>query len=358
MRSSIQNLIPYDPGLTQEQLEEKLGKTILKLSANESLWGPSPLVTDILQKSVTKLNFYPDGIAQELKKALSSSWNLPAENFCLGNGTDELIFMLATAFLNPGEEVVIPTPTFSSYASSVTIVGGKVTLVPQKDLTFNLKEIARFIHPGVKIVFLCNPNNPTGTFFSHAELELFLKKVPPKTLVVLDEAYGHYATDDRFPRSRELLKKYSNLIILRTFSKVYSLASLRVGYAVAAPQVIKELEKIRQPYNVNTIAQMAATAALQDEKYLQKVIKETVREREWLTQELRQKGLTVLPSQSNFLLVRINNASLVSEKLLQEGILVRNTTSFGLPDWLRITLAPHQYMEQFVQYLEKILLTV
>lgn len=358
MRSSIQDLIPYDPGLTQEQLENKLGKTMLKLSANESLWGPSSLVKNALQDGLSKLNFYPDGAGQELKKAISASWHLPAENFCLGNGADELIFLLATAFLNPGEEVVIPTPTFSTYASSVTMVGGKITLVPQKELTFNLKEIARFIHPGVKMVFLCNPNNPTGTFFSHADLELFLEKVPPETLVVLDEAYCQYATDPRFPRSRELLLKYPNLIILRTFSKVYSLAALRVGYAVAAAQVMRELEKVRQPYNVNTLAQMAATVAWQDVEYVQKVVQETVEEREWLAGKLEERGITVLPSQSNFLLAQMHHASLVSARLLQEGILVRNTTSFGLPDWLRITVGPHQYMEQLLACLDKILPTV
>ncbi|MGI6588261.1 MAG: histidinol-phosphate transaminase [Peptococcia bacterium] len=355
MRSSIQNLVPYDAGMTHEQLEDKLGKKIIKLAANESLWGPSLLVKEVLQTNLTKLNFYPDGAGQELKKALETIWNLPIENFCLGNGADDLIFLLATAFLNPGEEVVIPTPTFSSYTSSVTIVGGKIMLAPQKDLMFDLIDIARYLHSGVKIVFLCNPNNPTGTFFSHAELELFLEKVPTGTLVVLDEAYCHYATDTGFPRSQELLEKYPNLVILRTFSKVYSLAALRIGYAVASSEVIKELEKVRQPYNVNTLAQLAATTALQDKEYLQKVVGETVKEREWLTQELEQRGLTVLPSQANFLLVQINNASLISEKLLQEGILIRNTTSFGLPDWLRITLGPHEYMEQLVQCLEKCL---
>jgi histidinol-phosphate aminotransferase len=187
MRNSIQDLIPYDPGMTIEQLEQEVGKTIIKLSANESLWGPAPSVRNALQNSFAQLKFYPDGVAEELKKALCKLWALPAENFCLGNGADEIIQMLATAFLNPGDEVVIPTPTFSSYDFSVTVVGGKVTFVPQMELTFKLEEIAAYIHPGVKMVFLCNPNNPTGTFFSHTNLELFLQKVPPKTLVVLTE---------------------------------------------------------------------------------------------------------------------------------------------------------------------------
>lgn len=356
MRSSIQNLIPYDPGITLEQLEKKLGKPIIKLSANESLWGPSPLVKEVLPTVFANLNYYPDGAASELKESLASAWNLAVNNFCLGNGADEIIFLLATAFLNPHDEVVIPEPTFSSYSSSVTIAGGKIISVTQSNLIFNLSEIAQTVHEGTKMVFLCNPNNPTGTFFTHQELEDFLKKVPQETLVILDEAYCHYATDAQFPRSQELLKKYRNLVILRTFSKVYSLAALRIGYAVADAQIVRELEKVRQPYNVNIPAQLAAVKAFKDEAYLQKVISETVRERKWLTEKLLQRGLTVLPSQSNFLLVHIDQAAQVGEKLLQEdGILIRNTSSFGLPDWLRITIAPHHYMEQFISCLDKIL---
>jgi len=355
MRSSIQDLIPYDPGLTIEQLEQKIGKKVIKLSANESLWGPSPLVIGALSKGLVELKYYPDGGGGELKKALSNLWALPVENFCLGNGADELIQMLATAFLDPADEVVIPRPTFSSYASSVTIVGGKISFIQQNELTFKLEEIASQLNPNVKMLFLCNPNNPTGTFFSHLELEKFLEIVPAQTLVVLDEAYCHYATDPNFPRSQELLKKHRNLIILRTFSKVYSLAALRIGYAVAANEIIRELEKIRQPYNVNTFAQIAAKTALQDEEYLQNIVKATVEEREWLTNELRQRGMIVLPSQANFLLVQVNNAAAVCDKLLQEGILVRNTASFDLPDWFRISLGPHQYMEKLMQSLAKVL---
>ncbi len=355
MQKSIRDLVPYDPGLTLEQLEKKVGKKIIKLSANESLWGPSPLVKTALQEAFNNLNYYPDGVAAELKKALASCWNLPEENFCLGNGTDELIFLLTNAFLNPGDEVVIPTPTFSSYASSVKIVGGKVKPIPQEKLSFKLTEIAEAIHTGVKMVFLCNPNNPTGTFFKHGELEVFLKKVAPETLVILDEAYCQYATDPQFPVARELVNKYPNLIVLRTFSKVYGLAALRVGYAVAHKDVITELEKVRQPYNVNIPAQIAALAAWQDEVYRQKVVKETVEERVWVTETLQQKGLKVLPSQSNFLLVQHHDAELIEERLLQEGFLIRHTASFGLPDWFRITIAPHQEMKLFMDSLERVL---
>lgn len=356
MRSSIQDLTPYDPGMTLEQLEQKLNKPIIKLSANESLWGASPLVKEALQKAFTNLNYYPDGAASELKETLASAWNLTVDNFCLGNGTDEVISLLAMALLNPSDEVVIPEPTFSSYGSSVTIAGGKIISVSQPNLTFNLEEIAQFIHADIKMVFLCNPNNPTGTFFTHEELDAFLKNVPQETLVILDEAYCHYATDPQFPRSQELLKKYRNLVILRTFSKVYSLAALRVGYAVADQQIIRELEKVRQPYNANIPAQIAAVTAFKDVDYLQNVVSETVRERKWLTEKLVQQGLTVLPSQSNFLLVKINNAVQIGDRLLQEeGILIRNTSSFGLPDWLRITIGPHCYMERLISFLKKIL---
>ena len=355
MRNSIQDVVPYDPGLTISQLEQKVGKKIIKLSANESLWGPSPLVKKALQEAFNNLNYYPDGAALELKKALALRWNLSEENFCLGNGTDELIFLLTSTFLDPGDEVAIPTPTFSSYASSVKIVGGKIKLIPQEKLTFNLTEIAEAIHTGVKMVFLCNPNNPTGTFFTQSELELFMQKIPPKTLVILDEAYCQYATDPQFPVVQKLVNKNPNLIVLRTFSKVYGLAALRVGYAVAPQKVITELEKVRQPYNINIPAQIAALAAWQDEVYRQKVVQETVAERVWLIEKLQQKGLTVLPSQSNFLLVQHQEAHLIEERLLKEGFLIRHTASFGLPDWFRITIAPHQEMTLFIDSLERVL---
>ncbi|HOB81861.1 MAG TPA: histidinol-phosphate transaminase [Peptococcaceae bacterium] len=354
MQESIKDLIPYDPGLTIEQLEKQIGKTMVKLSANESLWGPSPHVYELLRQK-TALNYYPDGAAVRLKQLLAEDWKLAPDYFCMGNGADEIIFLLANSFLNPGDEAVIPTPTFSSYETAVRIVGGKATLVPQPELTFNLEEIASLTGRNTKMVFLCNPNNPTGTIFSAQALKAFLAQVSPQTLVILDEAYCHYVQDAQYPSSRELVRQYENLIILRTFSKVFGLAALRIGYAVASPKLIRELEKVRAPYNVNSLAQAAAIAAWQDKPYLQKVVDETCTERTRLIQRLQECGLKLLPSQANFVLIRHAQAILVAELLLQEGFLVRNTASFGLPDWFRVTIGPAEKMDSFMEAVRKVL---
>ncbi|MDD4047285.1 MAG: histidinol-phosphate transaminase [Clostridia bacterium] len=355
MRRSIENLIPYNPGKSLEELERELGKPVIKLSANESLWGPSPKVEEYLRGIFNNLMYYPDGAVTELKTTLASYWKLHSNNFCVGNGTDEIISLLFAAYLNPGDEVIVPLPTFSSYELSATVYDAKIKFIKQEDLVFNLSEIEKQMNKKTKRVFLCNPNNPTGTYFTHKELEAFLELVSSETLVILDEAYCHYSTTPDFPCAKEILKKYNNVIVLRTFSKVYALAALRVGYGVASSHIIGELEKVRSPFNVNSMAQVAAKIALEDENYTNKIIKETVKEREWLTKELKAMGLIVLPSQSNFVMVKITNAQLIADKLLNEGILVRNMSSFDLPEWLRISVAPHKYMQQLIACFKEII---
>ena len=355
MRNSIRNLIPYEPGLPIEALEERIGRPIIRLSANESLWGPSPSVHNILQDAVGSLKYYPDGAARRLKEALAALWGVPTGNLCIGNGSDEIIFMLAAALLNPGDEALIPLPTFSEYAAAVNVTGGKTVFVQQPSLRFNLEEIANKATARTKIIFLCNPNNPTGTFFTHSELQAFLDKIAGNIPVVLDEAYCHYADDPEFPRSGELLREYNNLIVLRTFSKVYGLAALRIGYAAADTAIIADLEKVRMPFNVNALAQRAALAALHDEKHVREVVAATIAERAWLTEKLSELRLKVLPSQANFILTHVGNGAMVAEKLLAEGLQVRDTASFNLPEWLRITIGPRQAMEKLVAALRAVL---
>lgn len=348
MRSAIQGLVPYNPGPARDKLEKEIGKKLTILSTNESLWGPAPAVLEALRGCLEKTGTYPDGGAGSLKSALCSLWGLKKGNFCLGNGADELIFMLPAAFLDPGEEVLIPTPTFSEYEAAATITGAVYRMVPHPQLAFNLDTIASAVTAKTKMIFLCNPNNPTGTSFKHAEICRFMERIPKHILVILDEAYCHFANDPDFPRSSELLGLYKNMLVLRTFSKVFSLASLRIGYAVGAEALIRELEKIRQPFNANLFAQAAATAALADDNHTQRVIAETIAEREWLTAKLTALGCEVIPSQSNFLLVKTVKDALETVKVLQnEGIQVRGAASFGLPQWIRITVAPHPVMENF-----------
>ncbi len=355
MRASIANLIPYNPGMSSEELEKKLGLPVYKLSANESLWGPSPQVANALKEAVNQLKFYPDGAARQLKKGIQAKWCANSENICLGNGADEIITIITNAFLNPEDEVLIPVPTFSQYETAVTVCGGKCKLVQQSSLTFDLKSIRANISDKTKMVFLCNPNNPTGTYFSHQELVEFLNNVPHNILIVLDEAYCQYATAPDFPKSQELLNKYKNLIVTRTFSKIYSLAALRVGYAVADEAIIKQMEKVRQPFNVNTFSQIAAVAALADHEYYQNVKEKTVEQRNKLTNTLQRLGFEVQPSQANFILAYSPQGTKMAEQLLQKGILIRETTSFGLSNYLRITVGPEEIMNKLQEELEAII---
>ncbi len=357
MRDSISKIIPYDPGKSVDTLEKEINKPIIRFHANESLWGPAPAVLNFLQEAIKNIMYYPDGGAQELKDSLSEYWGFEKNRFCIGNGTDEIIMMLAAAFLNPGDEALIPIPTFSQYATAVTIAGGYNKFVEQPYSSFKLEEILSQASENTKLVFLCNPNNPTGTIFTHTDLESFLEKLSPETLVILDEAYCQYANDPDFPRSEKLLAKYDNMMVMRTFSKVYSLAALRVGYAVACPKIIEKLEKVRQPFNVGMLAQGAASIAIKEVEYTNNVIKETIKERDWLSKQLAKLDLLVLPSQTNYLLVQFKtkSAATVAEKLLQEGILVRTMASFNLPDWLRISVGKRSSMEKLISVLEDIL---
>lgn len=353
LRSKLAGLVPYNPGKSLEELEKLTGQKIVRLSSNESLWGPSPLALDALKHNLDKINLYPDGAAQELKKALASLWGLDAACFCLGNGADEVIFMLAASLLDPGEEAVIPVPTFSQFEVAVTSAGGNCRFLPQPDLTFDLKDIAAGLTDKTRMVFLCNPNNPTGTSFTHRELQEFLQQVPQDIVVVLDEAYCHFAADPSFPRSAELLQKHRNLVVLRTFSKVYGLATLRIGYGAADPAIIRQMEKIRLPFNTGILQQTAALAALADESFIRQVVKETVRERCWLQEELRSLGYQTLPSHANFILFKPQtDAAQLAENLLQKGFLLRHTGSFGLPDWIRVTIGPQPLMTKLAETLQ------
>lgn len=303
-----------------------MGKRLTVLSTNESLWGPSPAVIETLKGCLTKIGTYPDGGAGDLKDALSLFWGFKPGNFCLGNGADELILMIPAAFLDPGEEVLIPTPTFSTYETATVIAGGTCRLVPQPQLSLDLDSIASAVTEKTRIIFLCNPNNPTGTSFKHEELRRFMDRISDlndsgRILVILDEAYCHFANDPDFPRSSELLDLYGNLIVLRTFSKVFSLASLRIGYAVGPEKLIQTLEKVRLPFNANLLAQAAAVAALGDETYTQRVAAENIAERNWLSAKLSMLGCEVLPSQTNFILVKTKKDALQTVKALQLSLI-------------------------------------
>jgi histidinol-phosphate aminotransferase len=351
LRDDLRDLKPYAPG--------KLKPGALKLASNENPLGPSPRALEAVAAAVANVHVYPDGASTALREALALTLGVPADRFLLGNGSDEVLTMIAGAYIQPGDTAVTADVTFSEYQFAVRLFGGQVNHVPLKDGAFDLSAVADRIDAKTKIVFLCNPNNPTGGAFSQTALELFLARVPLSVLVVLDEAYYHYAEAADYPDSLKLLDRFPNLLVLRTFSKVYGLAALRVGYAIASPEIVGHLSVVKQPFNVGTLGQVAAKAALADHAFVDQ--SRTVNRagiRFW-TAALTRLSLFAYPTQANFIAIRVGrDAQAVFAAMADAGVTIRPLTSFGLGDWIRITIGTHEQNALCLKALEKALDTV
>src|SRR5215471_11512398 len=316
----VLDIQPYEPGKPIEEVERELGiPHAVRLASNESPTAPSPVVLEALQKAIAGLNRYPDGSGFHLRQALAKKHGVSSESIVLGNGSNELIELLARTFVRSGEEVVIPHPSFVVYPTIVQAVGGTRVVVTLKDYRIDLPKMRRAITPLTKMVFVANPNNPTGTIVTADEVEKFLDKVPDRIIVVFDEAYCDFAAGPDFPDTLAALRHGSRVVILRTFSKMAGLAGLRVGYAIADPDCIALMNRIRQPFNVNTLAQVAALAALRDEPYVQRSV-ETVRESvRVVSAALDSLGVHHVPSRANFILAEFDDATLGSRDRGQPG---------------------------------------
>jgi histidinol-phosphate aminotransferase len=335
----VLDIHPYEPGKPIEEVEKELGvPRAIRLASNESPTPPSPVVLEALQKALAGLNRYPDGSGYYLRQALAKKHGVSPDSIVLGNGSNELIELLARTFVRQGEEVVIPHPSFVVYPSIVQAVGGTRVVVTLKDHRIDLPKMRRAITPLTKMVFVANPNNPTGTIVTADEVEKFVDKVPDRVIVVFDEAYCDFAAGPDFPDTLAALRHGSRVVILRTFSKMASLAGLRVGYALADPDCIALMNRIRQPFNVNTLAQVAALAALGDEAHVERAVaavREGVRD---VSAALEAMGVRHAPSRANFILAEFDDATRVYEGLLKLGVIVRPMASFGLDRSLRITV--------------------
>jgi histidinol-phosphate aminotransferase len=328
----ILDIQPYQPGKPVEELERELGiPGAVKLASNENPFAPPAGVLEALRKALAGLNRYPDGSGHYLRHALAKKHGVVPEAIVLGNGSNELIELLARTFVRPGEEVVIPHPSFVVYPSIVQAVGGIRVVVPLKDHRLDLSRMRHAITALTKMVFVANPNNPTGTIVTAEEVEKFLDKVPDHVVVVFDEAYYDFAAGPDFPDTLAHLREGKRVVVLRTFSKMASLAGLRVGYAIGDPDGIALVNRIRQPFNVNTLAQVAALAALQS------------------------LGVAYVPSRANFVLVELPDAARVYEELLKRGVIVRPMASFGLERALRITVGTPAENARLVEALRAVL---
>jgi len=336
-RKEIESIPDYVPGKSIDEIREKYGLLhVTKLASNENPFGASRMAIAVYKKCAAKLHLYPRGSAPELVKKLALKWKVKEENLIVGNGSDEILDLAARAYLNKGDYAVGANSTFSLYSSATEIAGAKYKAFPLENFYYPLESLLSF--KKAKIIFVCNPNNPTGTYFSNKKIFDFLKKVPKEILVVLDMAYREF-TDESEPPLRKWIGQFPNLLCTRTFSKLYGLAGLRVGYGIASEQIIKVLKKIKPPFNSNYPAQMAAIAALDDAGFVEKSLKTNSDERKKLTQSLQALGFEVLPSGANFVCAKIGKAAREFVTWLEErGMVIRYLGGFNMPEHVRITV--------------------
>ena len=351
MRAHLNKLKPYQAGKSIEQISKDYAITRpIKLASNENPFG-CPLTEAELKQVVQKAAQYPDISHHELPAKLAHTLGISPSQLIFGNGSDEILQFISLVYLNEGDEVLTSAHTFSVYAFVTTIMNASLVTVPMtSDYTIDLSALAAAVTPKTKVIFIANPNNPTGTLLTHAELDSFLKNVPSEVRVVLDEAYIEFATDVDTPKSLSLISTYPNLIITRTFSKLYGLAGFRIGYAVANESRIQELQRVRPPFNVSSIALAAASLALEKNDYVEKTLKNNKIEKKRLENFLEGFQLKSLPSNSNFLcLILETKTQEIVQSLLEKGMIVRNLKSFGIPEGIRVTIGTPEQNTLFMQ---------
>lgn len=338
-RPETQHIKPYVPGKSIEQArrEYNIQGSFIKLASNENPLGPSPKAVQAASEAISEGHTYPDGAYTSLRQKLAELWQLAPEHFIVGNGSDAVIKMIGEAYLQPGDEIVCADPTFSQYEFAASLFGARTVTVPlDSDWRHDLSAMADAIGPRTKAVFLCNPNNPTGTVVSREQFAAFMDRVPRRVLVVIDEAYGEYT--DAFGREW-IGRPEHNVLVLRTFSKVFGLAGLRIGYGMANERIIETLRRVQEPFQVNAPAQAAARAALNDEDHLKASLRSNAEGKKYFYNRFAELGMTYVPSEANFIFVNTGYDSReVCAQLLKRGVIVRGGDAFGQSTWLRITI--------------------
>ena len=353
-KKAIEKIEAYKPGLSEKDIKAKYNvDKVVKLASNENPYGASPKIKDI---NIENIERYPDNYCRELRSKLADKYNVDVDNLIFGNGSVEIIQMISRAIIEADDEVITCTPTFQSYYLETIIEQGKVVDIPlTSDYRFDLDGLIKIISPKTKIIYIANPNNPTGTIVTEKELKEFMNKVPQNILVVLDEAYSEFVNDKEYPNSVELLKEYPNICILKTFSKAYGLASYRVGYGISSPELIKELDKVRLPFNISSIGQKVACIAIEDEEHLNKCIENNRKVIELTYKKLDELNIDYIKTETNFIMIDTKkDGKAVHEKLLQNGFIVRPGFP-GMDSYLRVTIGTETEMIEFVECLNNIL---
>ena len=358
IRKSVLAVNPYIPGKPIEETKRQLGiKEVIKLASNENSWGTSPKAIAAIKRSLSEINRYPDAQGFYLKKRLAKFFGLVPENFVLGNGSDELIDVVIKTFVEADENIVTSESTFLEYEIIAQVNERKVKKAPLSYFKYDLEAILKLVDKKTKLVFIANPNNPTGTYVTKDEVAQFMKALPESVVVVFDEAYNTFIDVDDYPDTLGYLKKKnSKIIILRTFSKAYGLAGLRLGYAITSPELVTYLERIRQPFNVNFLAQVAGLAALEDKDFLSKTRRLTLEGKDFIYQELSRMGLGYVPSVANFILIDVGRDSQkVFNSMLKFGVIVRPMRQYGLANFIRVTIGTSKENQRFLRVLSKVI---
>ncbi|OGF58811.1 MAG: histidinol-phosphate transaminase [Candidatus Fischerbacteria bacterium RBG_13_37_8] len=355
--SNIAQIIPYEAGKPIEEVQRELKlKKVIKLASNENTFGPSPKALEAIKKFARKVNYYPEESAFYLREKLSEKHGLARENIVTANGETELISLIARCFLAPDNHAVISLQTFLMYKIAIQVVGASFTAVPLKNFAYDLKAMKDAIQPSTRLIYIANPNNPTGTYVAKTELDDLFKKLPGNVIVVLDEAYHEYVLKDDYPNGIEYFKKGYPIIILRSFSKIYALAGMRVGYAIAHSDIILAINRVRSPFSTSSIGQAAATAALDDTEFIQRSAAINKEQRDFVYRELQNSGFRTIAPSANFVWFESDiSASTLYADLLHCGVIIRPLRAFGFDNSLRVTIGTPRENMMFLDALKKIL---
>lgn len=353
----VESIQPYEPGKPISEVERELGLTqIVKMASNENPLGPSRKALRAMRRALRQVHLYPEGPCFELKKRLAEEHGISPKQLIIGNGSNEIIEFLARGFLSEGDQVISSRSTFLVYPLISQACGAEFIEVPMKEFRYDLKGILERVTDRTRLIFVANPNNPTGTYVNRDEVEDFIAKVPKEVVVCFDEAYVEFVEAKDFPYLLFHVKtERPNVIVLRTFSKSFGLAGVRVGYGMGAPELIQYLEKIRQPFNVNSLAQVGARAALDDRLFLWRTKRLAARGRKYLYRRLRKFGFRFLESQANFILIDTErDADEVFQAMLRQGVIIRSMKAYGLPTWIRVTVGRRMQNARFIRALRAV----
>ncbi|WP_325799513.1 histidinol-phosphate transaminase [Acidithiobacillus ferriphilus] len=353
----MSDLRPYQPGKPLAELEREQGiRDAIKLASNENPLGPAPMALAAIRAALPTLALYPEGSAPELRALLARQLDLDPRQFIFGNGSDQVVEFAVRAFAGPGTEVIVSQYAFAAYAIAAQASGATVRIAPARNYGHDLEAMAGLLNAQTRLVFIANPNNPTGTYLTAAALETFIDSVPSHALVVLDEAYLELMDAADYPDGKRWLRRFGNLLLTRTFSKAYGLAGLRCGYGIGHPDLIAVLERVRQPFNVNTLAQVAAHAALTDLAHLRATLANNHQGMVTLRDGLHNLGLTILPPAGNFTAFAVpGGGQRVYDALLQRGVIIRPLTPYGMPDHLRVSVGLPVENQRFLKMLGEVL---